>query len=166
MLFNLFQKADYLIFITSRKRVARVLGSDIYLAKDFKVFPIDSSLSSSAVNAFAGLHQPNETFLLSLVKGHLYSGPFYFTTGDYDITSRLQVQDLSSNIPHYARVRRSFAGLRQSCPNSANCYESAQADDRFFWNKYLQTRLIDLAGKQQGGGDVSMRSRQYNIMAG
>lgn len=33
-----------------------------------------------------------------------------------------------------------------------------QADDRFFWNKYLQTRLIDLAHTQQPGMDVSCRA--------
>ncbi|CAD6582654.1 MAG: hypothetical protein CYPHOPRED_002091 [Cyphobasidiales sp. Tagirdzhanova-0007] len=119
---------DYLIFITSRKRVSRVMGTDIYLALDFKVYPMDPSLSSSAISKSAGLHRPTETFLLSLVKGHLYSGPFYFSYGDYDVTSRLQIQAGNDQRPLYER-----------------------ADDRFFWNKYLQTRLIDLANSKQGG---------------
>ena len=99
--------ADYLIFITSRKRVSRVLQSDIYLARDFKVFPIDPSTSADAVNRGAGLHQPNETYLLSLIKGHLYSGPFYYTYGGYDVTSRMQAQDtVNDTRPLFERVGR------------------------------------------------------------
>ena len=97
--------ADYLIFITSRKRVSRVLDTDIYLARDFKVFPIDPSTSADAINKHAGLHRPNETFLLSLIKGHLYSGPFYYTYGGYDITSRMQAQDtINDKRPMFERV--------------------------------------------------------------
>lgn len=33
--------------------------------------------------------------------------------------------------------------------------EDFQADDRFFWNKHLQSRFIDLAGNMPAGGDIS-----------
>ena len=85
------------------------MGTDIYLALDFKVYPMDPSLSSSAISKSAGLHRPTETFLLSLVKGHLYSGPFYFSYGDYDVTSRLQIQAGNDQRPLYERVRRTYS---------------------------------------------------------
>lgn len=100
-------RSDYLIVITARKRVARMLETDIYVARDFKVFPLDPSVSASALAHGAGLHRPNEAFLLGLIKGHLYSGPFYFTYGRYDITTRLQMQDLDDRRPMWERV--SFA---------------------------------------------------------
>lgn len=96
--------ADYLIFITARKRVARLFDTDIYLARDFKVFAVDPSLSRAAVTKSTGLQHPNETVLLGLVKGHLFSGPFYYTYGAYDITTRLQAQDMSDSRPLYERV--------------------------------------------------------------
>lgn len=72
------------------------------------MFPIDPSTSADAINRTAGLHRPNETFLLSLIKGHLYSGPFYYTYGGYDITSRMQVQDtINDKRPMFERVRHS-----------------------------------------------------------
>merc|ERR1711939_240896 len=120
-------RSDYLIFVTSRKRVSKVLDADVYLARDFKVFPMDPSLSAKALGQSMGLHRPNEAFLLSLIKGHLYSGPFYFTYGGYDLTSRMQAQDPNDKRALFER-----------------------ADDRFFWNKHLQTRLIDLAENSRG----------------
>jgi hypothetical protein len=93
---------DYLILITSRKRITRVLETDVYLATDFKVLPIRSS--SSNLSDKLSTHQADETFLLSLVKGHLYSGPFYYTYGGLDLTSRLQKQDRTDSRPMWQRV--------------------------------------------------------------
>jgi hypothetical protein len=98
-------QSDYLILITSRKRVSKVLGAEIYAARDFKVFPLDTSLPAGAIKTASAIHRPNETFLLSLIKGHLYSGPFYYTYGGYDVTSRMQVQDINSSKPLWERVR-------------------------------------------------------------
>lgn len=93
---------DYLIMITSRKRIIRILDTDVYLATDFKVYPIRPP--SSNLGDKLSTHKADETFLLSLVKGHLYSGPFYYTYGGIDLTSRMQKQDLSNTQPMWKRV--------------------------------------------------------------
>lgn len=94
---------DYLILITARRRTIRILDTDIYLATDFKVFPIRPPSSNLADKL--STHKADETFLLSLVKGHLYSGPFYYTYGGIDLTSRMQRQDLNDTRPMWQRVR-------------------------------------------------------------
>ncbi|BGP50703.1 Phosphoinositide phosphatase sac1 [Rhodotorula kratochvilovae] len=104
---------DYLIVITKRTKVATVLGSAVYSATDFSVFPLERSSTAEL------LKQPEEAYLLGLVKSHLYSAPFYFTYGGYNVTSRLQQQE----------------------PSDKPLWETA--DDRFFWNRHLQRRLID-----------------------
>lgn len=93
---------DYLIMITSRRRIIRILDTDVYLATDFKVYPIRPP--SSNLGDKLSTHKADETFLLSLVKGHLYSGPFYYTYGGIDLTSRMQKQDLSNTQPMWKRV--------------------------------------------------------------
>jgi hypothetical protein len=63
-----------------------VLETPIFAATDFSVFPIDRSSTVSL------LGHPDEAYLLGLIKAHLFSAPFYFTYGGYDVTSRLQAQ--------------------------------------------------------------------------
>lgn len=79
--------ADYLIVITKRTKVATVLGSAVYAASDFSVFPIDRAANNADL-----VKNPEESYLLGLVKSHLYSAPFYFTYGGYNVTTRLQEQ--------------------------------------------------------------------------
>lgn len=61
-----------------------VLQTPVYTATDFAVFPIERS---STVEL---LGQPDEAYLLGLLKTHLYSAPFYFTYGGWNVTMRLQ----------------------------------------------------------------------------
>ncbi|GAA5859366.1 hypothetical protein JCM5353_004677 [Sporobolomyces roseus] len=109
-------KSDYLIVITKRTKIARLLSSTVYSATDFAVFPIEPSSSSSSISA-----NPEETYLLGLIKSHLYSAPFYFTYGGWNVTTRLQEQGSASF--------------------EKPLWETA--DDRFFWNRHLHRRLID-----------------------
>lgn len=81
--------ADYLIVITKRTKVATVFTTPIYAANDFSVFPLERSSSAELVK------HPQEAYLLGLIKSHLYSAPFYFTYGGYNVTSRLQEQEPS-----------------------------------------------------------------------
>lgn len=76
------------------------------------------------------LHDPDEDTYLTLLKSLLHNGPMYFSYS-LDLTNAFQRQaqsDLSS--PLWRR-----------------------ADDRFFWNKFVQTDLIDfrLGGGNSGG---------------
>lgn len=50
------------------------------------MFPIDRRSQTQL------LAQPDEAYLLGLVKAHLYSAPFYFTYGGYNVCTRLQAQ--------------------------------------------------------------------------
>ncbi|EPQ32453.1 uncharacterized protein PFL1_00649 [Pseudozyma flocculosa PF-1] len=106
---------EFLIVITSRKKVAEVLGADIFMATDFRVLPVNREANPSL------LRHPVEKTLLGLLKSHLYSAPFYFSYR-YDLTSSLQRQNVVADASQPLWKR---------------------ADDRFFWNRYLQTRLIE-----------------------
>ncbi|KAI5478928.1 inositol/phosphatidylinositol phosphatase [Pseudohyphozyma bogoriensis] len=109
-------KSDYLVVITKRTKVARVFTTPIYSATDFAVFPIDRSTTAAL------LANVNEAYLLGLLKSHLFSAPFYFTYGGYDLTRKLQWQ--------------------QANQTGKPLWEAA--DDRFFWNRHLQQPLIDM----------------------
>lgn len=67
------------------------------------------------------LHDPDEDAYLSLLRTHLRTGPMYFSY-TFDLTSSFQRQSsVSLSLPLWQR-----------------------ADDRFFWNRYVQSDLIDL----------------------
>lgn len=106
--------SEYIILITGRELRTRILGHDIYQATDFKVLPLDNSHTTE---------HPAEAHLLALVHSHLATGVFWFCY-TWDITRRLQA--------HWANAADDPKPLW------------ATADDRFFWNKFLQARLIDL----------------------
>lgn len=91
--------SEFLIVITSRTRVARLLGADIYLATDFRVFPVSRDATPSL------LQHPVEKSLLAMLKAHLYSGPFYFSY-QWDLTSSMQRQarNADSDKPMWERV--------------------------------------------------------------
>lgn len=86
------------------------------------------------------VHDPDEDTYLSYLKSLLASGPMYFSYS-LDITSSFQ--------------RQSGSDLSQPLWK--------RADDRFFWNRFIQTDLIDfrtgggaaggLKGQQQPGAD-------------
>lgn len=76
------------------------------------------------------LHDPDEDVYLSLLKTLLKAGPLYFSYS-FDITNSFQRQAQSD--PSQSLWRR--------------------ADDRFFWNKFVQSDLIDFAnGAGSGSG--------------
>ncbi|SHO75848.1 Similar to S.cerevisiae protein SAC1 (Phosphatidylinositol phosphate (PtdInsP) phosphatase) [Malassezia sympodialis ATCC 42132] len=108
--------SDFLVVITNRKRVAHILGSTIYLATDFRMLPIQSAANPSL------LSHPIEKRLIALVKEALYSGPLYFSY-EMDLTSSMQRQV-------------------QSAGDEGNVPLWKRADERFFWNRHLQERLI------------------------
>ena len=75
------------------------------------------------------LHDPDEDTYLHLLKTLIKTGPMYFSYS-FDITNSFQRQAQSD--PRHPLWRR--------------------ADDRFFWNKFIQSDLIDFAN---GGGSAS-----------
>ncbi|KAK0546479.1 Phosphoinositide phosphatase sac1 [Tilletia horrida] len=111
---------EFLVVITSRSRVATLFGKPIYLATDFRVLPISSSVKSNL------LSNPVESALLAMLKTHLYSAPFYFSYG-IDLTNSFQRQ----------------ATHPVASDLSKPLWE--RADERFFWNRHLHSRTIAAA---------------------
>lgn len=75
------------------------------------------------------LHDPDEDTYLSLLRNLLKTGPMYFSYS-FDVTNSFQRQSQADpTIPLWKR-----------------------ADDRFFWNRFIQTDLIDF---RTGGGPGS-----------
>ncbi|KAI4217465.1 MAG: hypothetical protein LQ351_000060 [Letrouitia transgressa] len=82
------------------------------------------------------LHDPDEDTYLKLLKSLLKTGPMYFSYS-FDITNSFQRQ--ADSDPSLALWQR--------------------ADDRFFWNKFIQSDLIDLAT----GGTNSSGLRYHGV---
>lgn len=115
--------SEYVIVISGRELQARLMGHDIYRATEFDLLPLNPNVSA---------HNPPhavEAHLLALVRSHLYGGNFLFSY-TWDLTRRLQAQS-------------------QKHENEAGKSLWEVADDRFFWNRFIQTRLIDLAASDR-----------------
>ncbi|KAF8078309.1 SacI homology domain-containing protein [Lyophyllum atratum] len=109
--------SEYIIVISGRELKGRLMGHDIYRATDFDILPLNPNVSVH------NPHHPVEAHLLALVRSHLRGGNFLFAYG-WDITRRLQAQ---WETQEQAAVKALWE----------------MADDRFFWNRFLQTRLIE-----------------------
>ncbi|SPC65200.1 probable SAC1 - recessive suppressor of secretory defect [Ustilago sp. UG-2017b] len=118
-------KSEFLVVITSKKKVAEIAGANVHMATEFRVLPLEKEANPSL------LKHPVEKTLLGLLKSHLYSAPFYFSY-DYDLTSSMQRQ----------------AGIQN---RSASLWQ--RTDDRFFWNRFLMQRLVETT--QSSGQDLS-----------
>ncbi|THH17404.1 hypothetical protein EW146_g3395 [Bondarzewia mesenterica] len=110
--------SEYLIVITGRELRGTLLGHAIYRAVDFEILSLDPTVSVSTPP------HPVEAHLLALVRSHLKSGVFLFSYS-FDLTRRLQAQ-----------------WVAQEQDDGRAFWEVA--DDRFFWNKYLQSRFMDI----------------------
>ncbi|WRT70889.1 uncharacterized protein IL334_007888 [Kwoniella shivajii] len=125
---------DFLLIITSRTPSCRLLSQPIYLATDFRLLPL-SPLSTSATI----LDHPVEKELISLVEQGLKSGRLWFSYG-WDLTNTLQRQKELED---------------QDQSNDTNDRPMPlwkRADERFFWNRYLMGKMIDLT--ENGGVDL------------
>ncbi|KAG1885664.1 SacI homology domain-containing protein [Suillus subluteus] len=109
--------SEYVIVMTGREHRARFMGHDIYRAADFDILPLNPNVSVQ------NPPNPVEGHLLALVRSHLLGGHFLFSYG-WDLTRRLQAQ-------------------WQDRDNEEKKALWEVADDRFFWNKFLQSRLTD-----------------------
>ncbi|PSR80730.1 hypothetical protein PHLCEN_2v6646 [Hermanssonia centrifuga] len=110
--------SEYIIIITGRELRGRFMSNNVYRATDYDILPLNPDVSVQ--------NPPNtaEAHLLALVRSHLYGGQFLFSYG-WDLTRRLQAQ---------------WETLQEDAGKAL----WDVADDRFFWNKFLQSRLIDV----------------------
>ncbi|KAF7320035.1 SAC domain-containing protein [Mycena kentingensis (nom. inval.)] len=110
--------SDYVVVMTGREFKGKLMGHDVFRASDFELLPLAPN-----INTYNPPHAV-EAHLLALVRSHLANGVFLLSY-TWDLTRRLQAQwetkDANANAPLWRT-----------------------ADDRFFWNKYLQTRLMEL----------------------
>ena len=129
--------ADFLIIITSRAASCRLLSHSIYQATDFRLLPLSPVSTTNAI-----LDHPVEKELVSLVENGLRNGRLWFSYG-WDLTNSLQRQ--------YERAQESEAG--QDGLSKEAIWR--RADDRFFWNKFLMTKLIQQTERGGQGNDLS-----------
>ncbi|KAF9113818.1 hypothetical protein BGX27_000722 [Mortierella sp. AM989] len=110
---------DYIIVITERTKVGQISGHDIFRVKDYRVIPLSrNNLTQAQIG--------EEASYLSLLHAHLQSAILHFSYG-YELTHTLQRQaELKNNTQHIWE----------------------RADERFFWNKRLQTKFIEHSKQQ------------------
>ncbi|GHJ88314.1 hypothetical protein NliqN6_4716 [Naganishia liquefaciens] len=128
---------DFLIIITSRAASCRLLSHSIYQATDFRLLPLSPVSTTNAI-----LDHPVEKELVSLVENGLRNGQLWFSYG-WDLTNSLQRQ--------YERAHESGVGQEAAAKEAI----WRRADDRFFWNKYLMTKLIQQTERGGQGNDLS-----------
>ncbi|RIA87421.1 SacI homology domain-containing protein [Glomus cerebriforme] len=105
----------YLIVITGRERIGRLGKHDIFQANQFRILPFAKNN-----NFLSEVQAQDEQRYLSLIESLLKSGSYYFSY-TYDLTHTLQRQTQLTTKPLWQR-----------------------ADDRFFWNRYLHSKLIEI----------------------
>ena len=77
--------AEYIIVLTGRELLGRLMGHNIYRATDYDVLPLNPDVSAQNPPTAVEAH------LLALVKSHLTNGSFLFSY-ECDLTRRLQAQ--------------------------------------------------------------------------
>ncbi|KIM67102.1 hypothetical protein SCLCIDRAFT_1210582 [Scleroderma citrinum Foug A] len=115
--------SEYIVVMTGREHRARLMGHDIYRAADFDILPLNPNVTVQYPS------HPVEGHLLALVRAHLSSGHFLFSY-TYDLSRRLQAQWNEKE-------------------SDATSPLWKQVDDRFFWNKFIQSRLMDTEISQE-----------------
>ncbi|KAL5495670.1 SAC1 [Sanghuangporus weigelae] len=106
---------DYVVVMTGLEFKSELLGHEIFRATKFDLLPVNPDVEPELY--------PAEHYLTGLLRKHLEEGLFWFSY-TWDLTRRLQAQWSDSG-------------------DGKHLWEVA--DDRFFWNKFLQSRLIDAA---------------------
>ncbi|KAI9472050.1 MAG: SacI homology domain-containing protein [Benjaminiella poitrasii] len=113
-----FWAGDYLLTITQRELVGSIRGKSIYRVGSFQVLPLAHNLNKLNEN-----QKSQEQKFVNLLESHLKNNTFYFSY-DYDLTQSIQRQVLFEadqlKEPLYKR-----------------------ADERFFWNRFVSSKLID-----------------------
>lgn len=106
----------YLLVITGRRNVGKVGRDDVFEATKVGVYPM-------RLRSLSMVKDTEELAYIALIKAHLKTGPFYFSY-TRDLTNSLQRQTTNA-----------------STSNADPLW--ARADERFFWNRYLMSDLIE-----------------------
>ena len=121
--------AEYIIVITGRELRGHLMRQNIYRATEYDILPLNPDVSVQT--------PPNavEAHLLALVRSHLQGGTFYFSYA-WDITRRLQAQWTTLQQDTDKVLWEIVSPILCRRPSASSQVRCAQADDRFFWNKY------------------------------
>ncbi|KAI9283299.1 SacI homology domain-containing protein [Sporodiniella umbellata] len=104
---------NYMLTITERELVGSIVGKNIYRIGSFQILPLAKNLDTLTEQ-----EKEQEQYYVSLLESHLRTNTFYFSY-DYDLTQSAQRQNsLNPTDPLFKR-----------------------ADERFFWNKFVSTKL-------------------------
>ncbi|KAI8825774.1 Sac phosphatase domain-containing protein [Fimicolochytrium jonesii] len=109
---------DHIVVITGRERIGKISGHEVYKLTGHKTIPVQRSrlhLSEQQIQ-----DDVNYVFMLDTLLG---AGYFYFSY-TFDLTNSAQ------------RTSKQAAKERPLW---------ATADERFFWNRYMQRRLIEMS---------------------
>ncbi|KAH9458215.1 hypothetical protein Pst134EB_010516 [Puccinia striiformis f. sp. tritici] len=124
-------KTDYLILIHSVKKVTTVFKTAIYTPTKFGVYPISIEPNISLIE------NNEERYLLSVLKLHL----------DHLIGKSFlsYYNKLNPNDPEPWDLTNSLQ--RQPVLTGAEDHAWKVADDRFFWNKFIHSKFIEVASQ-------------------
>ncbi|KAI7879226.1 SacI homology domain-containing protein [Mucor mucedo] len=109
---------DYMLTITKREQIGTIYGKAIYRVGAFQILPLAENLSSLNEN-----QRVQEQEFVDLLESHLKNNTFYYSY-DYDLTQSIQRQN-------------QFSSEKLAEP----LYK--KADERFFWNRFVSSKLID-----------------------
>ncbi|GAN04253.1 conserved hypothetical protein [Mucor ambiguus] len=109
---------DYMMTITKREQIGTIQGKAIYRVGGFQILPLAQDTSRLNEN-----QKSQEQTFVNLLESHLKNNTFYFSY-DYDLTQSIQRQ-------------AQFSSDKLAEP----LYK--RADERFFWNRFVATKLID-----------------------
>jgi hypothetical protein len=110
----------YVLVIAGRRSVGRLGRDDVFCITKVDLLPL-------RFKRISAIKDEEELEYIALLKAHIKTGPFYYSH-TLDLTNSLQRQTKSdSSKPLWAR-----------------------SDERFFWNRYAQTPLIDARQKMNG----------------
>ncbi|ORX56736.1 hypothetical protein DM01DRAFT_1319763 [Hesseltinella vesiculosa] len=108
---------DYMLVVTGRESIGSIQGKPIYQANRFEIIPLANGVANLPAD-----QQTDEGVFVDLLQQHLKSGVIYYSPS-YDLTQSLQRQaKLDASQPLWKR-----------------------SDERFFWNKFISSKLIDAA---------------------
>ncbi|KAK4509993.1 uncharacterized protein ATC70_006162 [Mucor velutinosus] len=109
---------DYMMTITKREQIGTIQGKAIYRVSGFQILPL-----AQDTNRLTEDQKSQEQTFVNLLESHLKNNTFYFSY-DYDLTQSIQRQ-------------AQFSSEKLAEP----LYK--RADERFFWNRFVATKLID-----------------------
>ncbi|ORZ39465.1 SacI homology domain-domain-containing protein [Catenaria anguillulae PL171] len=115
---------DYLVLITRKRHVGRLFPDsehDVYAIEETRILPVHRSVYSLSEQ-----QQRDEAEYLGLLERACNFGHMYYST-TWDLTSSMQ------------------ANMRQAKVAEAGTPLWQKTDRRFFWNHYLQSKLIQLS---------------------